>query len=77
MPTIQANGCDFYYELEGEGPDLVFIHGEIHGLEYWEHQIPDFARDHRCFAYNRRGTRRHDRRATAFRSSTRHATSRT
>ena len=55
MPTIQANGCDFYYELEGEGPDLVFIHGEIHGLEYWEHQIPDFARDHRCFAYNRRG----------------------
>ena len=40
MPTIQANGCDFYYELEGEGPDLVFIHGEIHGLEYWEHQIP-------------------------------------
>jgi 3-oxoadipate enol-lactonase len=55
VPTIQANGCDFYYELEGEGPDLVFIHGEIHGLEYWEHQIPDFARDHRCFAYNRRG----------------------
>ena len=55
MPTIQANGCDFYYELEGDGPDLVFIHGEIHGLEYWEHQIPDFARDHRCFAYNRRG----------------------
>jgi pimeloyl-ACP methyl ester carboxylesterase len=55
VPTIQANGCDFYYELAGEGPDLVFIHGEIHGLEYWEHQIPDFARDHRCFAYNRRG----------------------
>ena len=55
MPTIQANGCDFYYELAGEGPDLVFIHGEIHGLEYWEHQIPGFARDHRCFAYNRRG----------------------
>ena len=55
MPTIQANGCDFYYELEGQGPELVFIHGEIHGLEYWEHQIPEFARDHRCFAYNRRG----------------------
>ena len=55
MPTIQANGCNFYYELQGEGPDLVFIHGEIHGLEYWEHQIPEFARRHRCFAYNRRG----------------------
>lgn len=55
VPTIQANGCDFYYELEGDGPDLVFVHGEIHGLEYWEHQIPEFARDHRCFTYNRRG----------------------
>ena len=63
MPTIQANGCNFYYELEGQGegkveskgPDLVFIHGEIHSLQYWEYQIPEFARAHRCFAYNRRG----------------------
>lgn len=55
MPTIEANGCNFYYELQGRGPDLVFIHGEIHGTEYWEYQIPEFARDYRCFAYNRRG----------------------
>jgi pimeloyl-ACP methyl ester carboxylesterase len=55
VPTIQANGCDFHYDLQGQGPRLVFIHGELHGLEYWEHQIPEFARDHRCFAYNRRG----------------------
>ena len=55
MPTVQVNGCRFYYELEGHGRDLVFIHGEIHGLEYWEHQIPEFRRDHRCLAYNRRG----------------------
>jgi 3-oxoadipate enol-lactonase len=55
VPTIQANGCDFYCDLQGQGPGLIFIHDEIHGLEYWEHQIPEFARDHRCFAYNRRG----------------------
>jgi 3-oxoadipate enol-lactonase len=55
MPLIDANGCDFYYEMQGTGPDLVFIHGEIHGLEYWEHQFAEFATDHRCFAYNRRG----------------------
>lgn len=55
VPTVQANGCEFFYDLHGQGRDLVLIHGEIHGLEYWEHQIPDFARDHRCFAYNRRG----------------------
>jgi 3-oxoadipate enol-lactonase len=55
VPTVTANGCEFYYEMQGEGPDLIFIHGEIHGLEYWEGQIPEFARDHRCLAYNRRG----------------------
>ncbi|MFL6799921.1 MAG: alpha/beta fold hydrolase [Xanthobacteraceae bacterium] len=55
MPIIHTNGCDFYYEQQGAGRDIVFIHGEIHGLEYWEYQLPEFARDHRCFAYNRRG----------------------
>jgi pimeloyl-ACP methyl ester carboxylesterase len=55
MPMVNANGCDFYYDQQGEGRDIVFIHGEIHGLEYWEYQLPEFAKDHRCFAYNRRG----------------------
>jgi len=31
MPVINANGCDFYYQMEGRGPDIVFIHGEIQG----------------------------------------------
>jgi 3-oxoadipate enol-lactonase len=55
VPTIEANGCKFSYELQGQGPDLVFIHGEIHGMAYWEYQLPEFAREYRCFAYNRRG----------------------
>src|SRR5262245_59341887 len=55
MPLIEANGCDFHYEMVGQGRDMVFIHGEIHGLEYWEHQFAEFSTDHRCFAYNRRG----------------------
>ena len=55
MPIIEANGCSFYYELQGQGPDLVFVHGEIHSTEYWEYQIPDLAREYRCLAYNRRG----------------------
>ena len=55
MPTIEANGCNFYYELQGQGPDIVFIHGEIHGSEYWEYQIPEFSREYRCLTYNRRG----------------------
>lgn len=55
MPTINANGCGFYYEQHGRGRDIVFIHGEIHGLEYWEQQIADLSKDYRCFCYNRRG----------------------
>src|SRR5438034_6138704 len=55
MAIASVNGCNFYCELSGAGPDLVFIHGEIHGSEYWEHQIPEFSRDHRCLLYNRRG----------------------
>src|SRR5215475_6258838 len=55
MPTINANGCDFHYEQQGQGRDIVFIHGEIHGMEYWDQQFADFSRDHRCLIYNRRG----------------------
>ena len=55
MTMVHANGWDFDCEIIGDGPDLVFVHGEIHGTEYWEHQIAEFSRDHRCFVYNRRG----------------------
>jgi hypothetical protein len=34
MALINANGCDFYYEMEGQGRNMIFIHGEIHELEY-------------------------------------------
>lgn len=55
MSTVRVNGCNFRYQLEGKGPDIVFIHGEIHGMDYWEHQIAEFSRDFRCLAYDRRG----------------------
>lgn len=55
MPLVHANGWDFDCEIRGQGPDLIFIHGEIHGAAYWEHQIEEFAKDHRCLVYNRRG----------------------
>ena len=55
MGLVHVNGWSFDCEISGEGPDLVFIHGEIHGTEYWEHQIAEFSRDHRCLVYHRRG----------------------
>lgn len=55
MPTVRVNECDFQFELSGNGSDIVFIHGENHGMQMWEQQLPEFSRDHRCLAYNRRG----------------------
>ena len=55
MTLISSNGWQFDCSITGEGQDLVFIHGEIHGASYWENQIKEFSRDHRCFIYNRRG----------------------
>ncbi|MGE0331790.1 MAG: alpha/beta fold hydrolase [Ramlibacter sp.] len=53
--TVRVNGCDFRCDLRGQGPDMVFIHGEIHGMDYWEHQMAEFSKDYRCLAYDRRG----------------------
>jgi hypothetical protein len=37
------NGCNFYCQQHGLGRDLIFIHGEIHGMEYWDQQVADFS----------------------------------
>ena len=55
MPNLEVNRCNFYYEESGSGPELVFIHGESHGIEYFEYQFQEFSKDHRCFMYYRRG----------------------
>lgn len=52
---VRANGCEFECEIAGAGPDLVLIHGEIHGMEYWEYQLPELAKRYRVLTYNRRG----------------------
>ena len=55
MPIAQANGCGIYYETTGDGHDLVFVHGEDHGIELFSDQLPVFSRDYRCTAFYRRG----------------------
>jgi 3-oxoadipate enol-lactonase len=55
MPTARVNHCDIYYEAAGAGPPVVFIPGETHGIELFEHQLPHFARRFRCVSYYRRG----------------------
>lgn len=55
MVMVNANGWAFDCDIRGSGPDIIFIHGEIHGSRYWEHQVAALSKNHRCLTYNRRG----------------------
>jgi pimeloyl-ACP methyl ester carboxylesterase len=55
MPTANINDCNIYFEITGSGPDVVFIHGEDHNLELFQHQIAHLSDRYRCIAYERRG----------------------
>ena len=55
MSLVPANGWRFDCGIAGDGPDLVFVHGEIHGTVYWEHQVAELSGDYRCLVYHRRG----------------------
>lgn len=55
MAIVTGNGCDFTCLIQGVGAELVIIHCEIDGAAYWQPQLVEFARDHRCLVYERRG----------------------
>ncbi len=55
MPTVQTNGIDLYYEVAGEGPDLVFLHGAAGNHMSWWQQIPTFREHYRCISIDHRG----------------------
>ena len=43
---IKANGIEFAYLEQGEGPLLLCLHGFPDNALSWEYQIPEFARPH-------------------------------
>lgn len=55
MPMAQVNGTSLYYELHGDGPNIVFLHGENHGLHLFDAQVAAFSSRYRCLTYDRRG----------------------
>ncbi|MGO9056057.1 MAG: alpha/beta fold hydrolase [Candidatus Binataceae bacterium] len=40
MPSARINGIDFYYEVHGEGPAIVFAHGGAGNHLVWWQQVP-------------------------------------
>lgn len=51
----EVNGTKLYYEEEGAGHALVFLHAGIADLRMWDEQAPFFAQRYRVIRYDRRG----------------------
>ena len=54
--TASINGLDMYYEIHGEGPPLVLLHGAYMSIpSNWEALIPTFAKTHKVIAVELQG----------------------
>jgi pimeloyl-ACP methyl ester carboxylesterase len=54
MATVSANGIELHYEIEGEGPPLVLVHGNWSDHTSWGLLAPHLARSFRVLRYDRR-----------------------
>ncbi|GEM_PF-587396 len=52
MPWVEINGTDIYYQAEGSGQPLVFLHGNSSCGEAWFQQFAAFRNRFRCIAYD-------------------------
>lgn len=64
MPVVQCNGADLYYEEQGEGPPIVFLHGAFAGLRYFEPQLVGLSEEFRTVALDFRGHGRSEKTET-------------
>lgn len=55
MPTIEANGIHQYYEISGEGPPVLLLHGLGSSTRDWEFQAAALEGAYRVIAVDLRG----------------------
>jgi pimeloyl-ACP methyl ester carboxylesterase len=55
MPALEVSRATLNYQVTGEGPPLVLVHGSATDLTTWDGVVTDLAQDHRVIAYDRRG----------------------
>ena len=55
MPTVQTNDSETYYELRGNGPPIVFIHGALSDHTAAYQQLEAFSDAYTAIAYDIRG----------------------
>ncbi|WAJ46617.1 alpha/beta hydrolase [Mycobacterium sp. Aquia_216] len=55
MPDLATQGATLHYQVAGEGPPLVLVHGASTDHSTWDCVVDDLASDHRVITYDRRG----------------------
>ena len=55
MPVAKIRDTETYYEVAGEGPALVLVHGAFVDHRMWDEQFGRFAEDYRVIRYDLRG----------------------
>ncbi|HAM01008.1 MAG TPA: hypothetical protein DCQ30_02085 [Acidimicrobiaceae bacterium] len=55
MSEVEANGVRFHYEIAGDGPPLVFVHGMCGRGAVWNEQVARLSDHFTCVTYDRRG----------------------
>lgn len=55
MPTVSVEGGSLFYERQGNGPPIVFIHGGWQDSGAWAAQVEQFAEQYDVITYDIRG----------------------
>lgn len=55
MPKLDVNGTDLCYEVSGQGPPILFLHGLGSCLQDWQFQVAEFSKDHQVVTFDLRG----------------------
>ena len=55
MPTVEVNDIEMYYEVHGEGPPLVMLHGFIESSFVWKPFISEYKKHFKLIIPDLRG----------------------
>jgi pimeloyl-ACP methyl ester carboxylesterase len=50
-----VNGISIWYATFGSGPPVILLHGGLANSNYWGHQVPTLAKNHRVIVMDSRG----------------------